>query len=39
VPLVERCTALAAKSNAKLAATLARFGTGKRANRAYRSAE
>jgi hypothetical protein len=38
-PLVERCTALAAKSNAKLAAALAAFGTGKRAHRAYRSAE
>ncbi len=34
-PLVERCTALAAKSNAKLAATLAAFGIGKRAHRAY----
>jgi hypothetical protein len=34
-PLVERCTALAAKSNARLAATLAAFGTGKRAHRAY----
>ncbi len=34
-PLVERCTALAAKSNAKLAATLASFGIGKRAHRAY----
>ena len=38
-PLVEQCTALAAKSNAKLAAALANFGTGKRANRAYRSVE
>jgi hypothetical protein len=34
-PLVERCTTLAAKSNAKLAATLALFGIGKRAHRAY----
>jgi hypothetical protein len=34
-PLVEHCTALAAKSNVKLAATLARFGVGKRALRAY----
>lgn len=34
-PLVERCTALAVKSNAKLAATLAAFGIGKRAHRAY----
>ena len=34
-PLVERCTELAAKSNAKLAATLAAFGIGKRAHRAY----
>ncbi len=38
-PLYERCTALAAKSNAKLAAALAAFGIGKRAHRAYRSAE
>jgi hypothetical protein len=38
-PLVERCTALAAKSNAKLAAALAAFGIGKRAHRAYSSAE
>ena len=38
-PLYERCTALAAKSNAKLALTLAAFGIGKRANRAYRGAE
>jgi hypothetical protein len=35
VPLVERCTALAAKSNAKLATTLAALGIGKRAHRAY----
>ena len=34
-PLVQRCTELAAKSNAKLAATLAAFGIGKRAHRAY----
>ena len=34
-PLVEHCTALAAKSNTKLALVLARFGTGKRAYRAY----
>jgi len=38
-PLVEHCTALAAKSNAKLAAVLVSFGTGKRADRAYRSVE
>lgn len=38
-PLVERCTALATKSNAKLAAVLAAFGTGKRAHRAYNNAE
>jgi hypothetical protein len=34
-PLYERCAALAAKSNARLAAALAAFGTGKRAHRAY----
>jgi hypothetical protein len=34
-PLVEHCTALAAKSNARLAAALARFGTSNRAYRAY----
>jgi len=39
LPLFERCTLLATTSNAKLAATLARFGIGNRANRAYRSAE
>ena len=38
-PLCERCTTLAARSNAKLAAALAAFGIGKRANRAYRGAE
>jgi hypothetical protein len=38
-PLVEHCTALAAKSNARLAAVLATFGIGKRAHRAYRSVE
>ena len=34
-PLVERCMVLAAQTNAKLAATLARLGTGSRAHRAY----
>ena len=34
-PLVERCTALAGKVNAGLAATLSRLGTGNRALRAY----
>ena len=34
-PLVARCTALAAQTNAALAASLARLGTGHRAHRAY----
>jgi hypothetical protein len=38
-PLYERCTALAARSNAKLAAVLVSLGTGNRAHRAYRSVE
>jgi hypothetical protein len=34
-PLVERCTVLAGKVNAGLAATLLQLGTGSRAHRAY----
>lgn len=34
-PLVVRCTALAAETNTALAASLARLGTGNRAQRAY----
>jgi hypothetical protein len=34
-PMVDRCLALAARTNAKLAATLGRLGTGNRAHRAY----
>ena len=33
--LVARCTALAAQTNVRLGTLLARFGTGKRAHRAY----